>query len=118
MVERGYLVGATRIFKRLWQLYAAYVVLFVIYVDLIGYVAAQTAAPDIIAESNMAGFFDLPIPTLIRGLMLQASPLNLDVLQLFIVLMAFLPIVLIGMLRWPTVTLAGAAALCVAAADV
>ena len=115
MVERGYLVGATRIFKRLWQLYAAYVVLFVIYVDLIGYVAAQTAAPEIIAEFNIAGFIDHPIRTLIRGLLLQATPLNLDVLQLFIVLMAFLPIVLIGMLRWPIVTLAGSAALYIAA---
>ncbi|WMT72830.1 OpgC domain-containing protein [Bradyrhizobium sp. Ash2021] len=115
MVERGSVVGATRIFKRLWQLYAAYVVLFVIYVDLIGYVAAQTAAPDIIAEFNIAGFIDHPIRTLIRGLLLQATPLNLDVLQLFIVLMAFLPIVLIGMLRWPTVTLAGSAALYVTA---
>jgi hypothetical protein len=115
MVERGSVVGATRIFKRLWQLYAAYVVLFVIYVDLIGYVAVQTAAPDIIAEFNIAGFIDHPIRTLIRGLLLQATPLNLDVLQLFIVLMASLPIVLIGMLRWPTVTLAGSTALYVAA---
>src|SRR5258707_2499881 len=46
-LERGFVVAATRIFKRVWQLYAAYIVLFVIYVDLIGYVAAQTAAPDI-----------------------------------------------------------------------
>lgn len=39
MLERGFVVTATRIFKRLWQLYAAYVVLFVIYIELIGYVA-------------------------------------------------------------------------------
>ena len=75
----------------------------------------RPAAPDIIGEFNIAGFIDHPIRTLIRGLLLQATPLNLDVLQLFIVLMAFLPIVLIGMLRWPTVTLAGSVALYVAA---
>jgi len=28
IVERGFVVGATRIFRRLWQLYAAYVVMF------------------------------------------------------------------------------------------
>ena len=39
MLERGFVVTATRIFKRLWQLYAAYIVLFVIYINLIGYVA-------------------------------------------------------------------------------
>src|SRR5690348_2951153 len=31
VAERGFVVGATRIFKRVWQLYAAYIVLFAIY---------------------------------------------------------------------------------------
>ncbi|MFL6837985.1 MAG: OpgC domain-containing protein, partial [Bradyrhizobium sp.] len=76
MLERGFVVAATRIVKRTWQLYAAYVVLFVIYVELIGYVATQTAAPEIIAEFNITGFIDHPIRTLIHGLLLQAKPLN------------------------------------------
>jgi hypothetical protein len=115
MLERGFVVAATRIVKRTWQLYAAYVVLFVIYVELIGYVAAQTAAPEIIAEFNVTGFIDHPIRTLIRGLLLQAKPLNLDVLQLFIILMAFLPIVLFGMRHWPRPTMVGSVALYLAA---
>jgi hypothetical protein len=110
-LERGFVVAATRIFKRVWQLYAAYVVLFVVYVELIGYVAAQTAAPEIIGEFNVTGFIDHPIRTLIHGLLLQATPLNLDVLQLFIALTAFLPIVLFGMLRWPILTMVGSVAL-------
>src|SRR5450432_1603472 len=32
MLERGFIVGATRLFKRAWQLYIAYAVLFVIYI--------------------------------------------------------------------------------------
>ena len=114
-LERGFIVAATRIFKRVWQLYAAYIVLFVIYVDLISYVAAQTAAPDLINEFNVSGFIDHPIRTLIYGLLLQAKPRNLEVLQMFIALMAFFPLVLFGMLRWPNLTLAGSAALYVAA---
>jgi hypothetical protein len=39
--------------------------------------------------------------------MLQAKPLNLDTLQLFIALMAFFPLVLWGMMRRPNFTLAG-----------
>ncbi|WP_454626141.1 OpgC domain-containing protein [Bradyrhizobium cenepequi] len=107
IVERGFVVGATRIFKWVWQLYAAYVVLFVVYVDLIGYVAAQAAAPDIFAEFNIADFIEHPIRVLISGLLLQAKPLNLDVLQLIIVLMAFLPVVLFGLMRWPRLTMVG-----------
>jgi len=107
MLERGFVVTATRIFRRVWQLYAAYIVLFVIYIDLIGYVARKSAAPELIHEFNVAGILGHTIRTLVYGLLLQAKPLNLDVLQLFIVLMAFFAIVLFGMLRWPNLTLAG-----------
>ena len=91
MLERGLVVTATRIFKRLWQLYAAYIVLFVIYINLIGYVARQSAAPALISEFNVTGIVDHTIRTLIHGLLLRAKPLNLDVLQLFIVLDGSLP---------------------------
>ena len=114
-MERGYVVAATRIFKRVWQLYAAYIVLFVIYVDLISYVATRTAAPELFSEFNITGFIDHSLRTLVYGLLLQAKPLNLDVLQLLIVLMTFLPIVLAGLLRLPNVTLAASVALYAAA---
>src|SRR5947209_18636793 len=48
MLERGFVVTSTRIFRRVCQLYAAYVVLFVIYINLIGYFARKSAAPEII----------------------------------------------------------------------
>jgi hypothetical protein len=109
--ERGQLVTATRIFRRVWQLYAAYVVLFVIYIDVIGNVAAQYAATDIIDEYNVIGLVDQPTQTLMHGLMLQAKPLNLDALQLFIALMAFFPLILWAMMRRPNLALAGSIAL-------
>jgi len=111
MLERGFIVAATRIFRRVWQLYVAYVALFVIYINLIGYVARKTAAPEIIYEFNISGILGHTIRTLIYGLLLQAKPLNLDVLQLFIVLMAFFPIVLFGMMRRPNLTMVGSIAL-------
>ena len=104
--ERGFVVAATRIFRRMWQLYAAYVVLFVIYIDIIGNVAAQYATTEIIDEYNVTGLVDHPIRTLMRGIMLQAKPLNLDTLQLFVALMAFFPLVLWSALRRPNLTLA------------
>ena len=114
-VERGFVVGASRIFKRVWQLYAAYIVLFVIYLVTITDVAARYAAPELIYEFNVAGVVDHPVRMLIYGLLLEARPLNLDVLQLYIVLMAFFPPVLWLMLRKPDLALAGSAALYVAA---
>ena len=114
-VERGFVVAATRIFKRVWHLYAAYVVLFVIYVDVIGQVAAHYAVPDIIDEYNVTGIVDHPVRVLAHGLLLQAKPLNLDTLQLVFPLLAAFPLILAGMLRWPKLTLAASVALYLAA---
>ena len=114
-LERGFIVGASRIVKRVWQLYAAYVVLFVIYIVTITDVAARYAVPDLIYEFNVVGLVDHPMRTLIYGLLLESRPRNLDVLQLYIVLVAFFPPVLWLMLRKPDLALAGSAALYFAA---
>src|SRR4030081_3005882 len=55
MLERGFIVGATRLTKRVWQLYVAHVILFVIYIVSIGYVALRFSDPEIINEFNVAG---------------------------------------------------------------
>jgi hypothetical protein len=114
-LERGFVVAATRIFGRVWRLYAAYVVLFVIYIDAIAYVASQSTAPEIINEYNISGIVEHPLRILIRGLLLQEEPLNLDLLQLMIPLMAFFPLALWGLLRRPHLTLLASIALYFAA---
>ncbi|MCK1395258.1 OpgC domain-containing protein [Bradyrhizobium sp. 1] len=114
-LERGYVVAATRIFRRVWRLYAAYVVLFVIYIDTIAYVASQSMAPEIIQEYNISGILEHPLRILVQGLVLQEEPLNLDLLQLMIPLMAFFPFALWGLLRNPNLTLAISIALYLAA---
>ena len=114
-LERGNVVAATRIFHRVWRLYGAYVVLFVIYIDAIAYVASQSMAPEIIHEYNISGILEHPLRILIRGLVLQEEPLNLDLLQLMIPLMAFFPLALWGLLRRPNVTLAASVGLYLAA---
>jgi hypothetical protein len=115
MLERGFIVGATRLFKRAWQLYIAYVILFVIYIVAIGDVASRYAVSDIIYEFNVTGLVDHPIRTLAHGLLLQSRTLNLDLLQLYIILMALFAPVLWAMLRKPDLTMAGSIALYLAA---
>ena len=115
MLERGFIVAGTRIMHRVWQLYGAYVVLFVIYAVSIGSVAAQYADPDIFNEFNVAGLIDHPVRTLGHGLALQSRLLNLDVLQLYTTLMALFPPVLWIMLRWPVLTMIGSLSLYFAA---
>jgi hypothetical protein len=115
MLERGLIVGATRVLHRAWQLYAAFIVLFAIYAVSIGDVATRYAAPDIVYEFNVAGLLEDPVRTVAHGLLLQSKAANLDLLQLAVVLMASFPIVLWLMLRVPTFTLAASFALYFAA---
>jgi hypothetical protein len=115
MLERGSIVGVTRVVRRAWQLYAAFVVLFAIYAVAIGDVATRYAAPDILYDFNVTGLLDDPVRTVTHGLLLQSRALNLDLLQLSVVLMACFPAVLWLMLRAPAVTLAASVALYVAA---
>jgi hypothetical protein len=115
LLKRGTIVGATRVLRRAWQLYAAFIVLFAVYAVSIGDVATRYAAPDIIYEFNIAGLLEEPVRTVAHGLLLQSRALNLDLLQLSVVLMAAFPLILWLMLRTPTLTLAASFALYIAA---
>jgi hypothetical protein len=105
MIERGFIVGATRLFKRVWQLYVAHIILFVIYIVAISFLARRFMDSELINEFNVAGLVDHATETLGQGLLLKFKPVNLDVLPLYIVLMGFFPPVLWLMLRQPDLTM-------------
>ncbi len=106
MNERGFIVGAARILKRAWQIYVAFVFLFVFYVAEISYLATRFQNPLYTEETGFFEFLQKPEVILIEALKLHFLPANVDVLPLYIVLMAFFPFVLWPLLRWPNVTLA------------
>ena len=105
MAERGFGIAAARTMKRVWQIYAAHVLLLVVYVALIGYVAQHYDTLALANEFNIAGLIGNPVDTLGQGLLLRFKPLNLDVLPLYVVLMTFLPPVIWLMLRAPDLTM-------------
>ena len=115
MLERGVLIGATRLIKRAWQIYVAHIILFVMYVAEIAYLSQRYNDPNLQNEFNVAGFMNNPSETLNQGLILAFKPVNMDVLPLYILLMVFLPPVLWAMLRRPNMTLAGSFLLYLAA---
>src|SRR5437667_301343 len=107
MLDRGFTVGATRLTKRVWQLYVAHIILFVIYIAAITYLALKFGDSEIINEFNVAGLIENAPETLRQGLFLKFKPVNLDVLPLYIVLMGLFPPVLWLMLRQPDVMMIG-----------
>ena len=68
--------------------------LLVIYVAAVGYVALRFQYDNILHEFNVATLVHSPIETLIEGLLLRFRPYNLDVLPLYIMLMALFPFML------------------------
>ena len=99
MLRRGFLIGATRLLRRVWQLYVAHVLLFVFYLTSVHYLAHNFDIPHLMDQFNVAPLMQFPVETLTQGLVLKFKPLNLDVLPLYIVLMSFFPPFLWLMIR-------------------
>ena len=106
MATQGILAGTALLMRRVWQLYVAHILLFVFYAAAIGYVAQRYGHSHLLDEFNVAGLIKQPVATLTQGLLLKFKPLNLDVLPLYIVLMAGFPPLLVLMMRWPDAALA------------
>jgi hypothetical protein len=108
MAVRGIVAGTALLFRRVWQLYVAHILLFVFYAVAIGYVA-QRGHSHLLDEFNVAGLIEHPVATLSQGLLLKFKPLNLDVLPLYIVIMAGFPPLLVLMRRSPDLALGASA---------
>ncbi len=105
MLERGFVVASTRIWKRAWQIYVAFVFLFMIYLAQISWVASRFENPLYIEEMNLLHFLQRPEVVIVEALALRFLPANVDVLPLYIVLMLFFPFVVWMLLRAPAAAL-------------
>lgn len=115
MKSHGFVIGSTRLLRRVWQLYVAHLLLFVIYLTSVHYLAHKFDDLHLMDQFNVAILMNSPVETLTEGLALRFKPLNLDVLPLYIVLMAAFPIVLWVMLRWRNLVMIGSIGLYIAA---
>ncbi len=109
MRERGPIVASARILKRAWQVYVAHIFLFVIYMAEIAYVSTSFENPLYAEEMGIFDFLRQPDVTLLQALLLKFKPANMDVLPLYIMLLAgFAPFIWL-LLRSPTGALAASA---------
>ena len=114
MFEIGFVVATARILRRVWQIYAAHILLFTLLVAEVAYVAVALDKPFYAKEMEIVDFLKQPGLAMGQALLLRYRPLNMDVLPLYIVLMAFLPLIL-QLIKWRAdFTLAASVALYVA----
>jgi hypothetical protein len=107
MIERGYLAAASRLVKRALQLYAAHIVVVVVYIAVIASVSRGLHDPNDLNVFNVAVFISKPLWESIQALALRYRPVNLDVLPLYILLLATFAPALWLMVRKPLLTLVG-----------
>ncbi|CAA0094533.1 Uncharacterised protein [Starkeya nomas] len=111
----GTIVTSARILRRAWQLYVAFIFLFVIYLAEISYVVGSFSNPLYAEEMGALQFLAEPDVALVEALLLKFRPANMDVLPLYIVLLATFPPLLCA-LKWrPDATLAASLLLWLAA---
>jgi hypothetical protein len=113
--RQGLLWAGARIYHRVWQLYVAHAFLFVLFLATVAHSASRLNSALFAEELRAADFLKEPDVAVVKALTLQFQPMFMDILPLYIVLLAALPLVLVGLRRWPVPVLAASGALWLAA---
>jgi hypothetical protein len=95
----GPLFATAQIWRRVWQLYVAHIFLFMIFTAEVSYALLVVQNPMYTEELGVGDFLQTPHLAVIRALFLLFQPTFLDILPLYIVLLAIFPAVLL-MLAW------------------
>ncbi|MGH7013798.1 MAG: OpgC family protein [Stellaceae bacterium] len=97
LMRNDALLATAQIYRRVWQLYVAHIFLFVIFVAEVSYSVLVVHNAMYIEEMRVANFLETPHLAVIRALLLVFQPQFLDILPLYIVLLAAFPLVLLGL---------------------
>jgi hypothetical protein len=105
MIERGYHGAAARLVKRTLQLYAAHIIVVVVYIAVIAGVSRGTHDANDLNVFNVTAFVSKPLWEFVQTLALRYRPVNLDVLPLYILLLGTFAPASWLMIRKPTLIL-------------
>jgi hypothetical protein len=103
MERQGFLIAGVRIYHRVWQLYVAHVFLFMMFMATVAYTVGALNSSLYAEEFRAANFLNEPGLAVLKALTLQFQPAFMDILPLYIVLLAVLPFALPGFRSWPGV---------------
>ncbi len=101
MRRSGFWFASARILRRCWELYAAQILLFVMFTAQVAYAGMRFHNSMFAEETAVAGFLQNPPVILMQALVLKFRPANLDILPLYILLLLAFPLVLWLLERWP-----------------
>ena len=103
MEQRGFVVSAAQILRRAFETYVAQMFLFVIFIAEVALLSHGSHAFD--DAMNIRFFRDDPVQSILAVTLLKFMPVNMDVLPLYIVVLAASPVMLWLLRRVPVVAL-------------
>jgi hypothetical protein len=116
IIGTGHFLAATkRLWKRAMEMYVAHIMLFLLFTAQISRTIRKFDNPMYADEFNVHNFLQHPDVLIGQALTLRYKPVDLDVLPLYITLVAAAPLILWCLLRRPNLTLLASAVLYVAA---
>jgi len=115
MIERGYFAASLRLLRRALQLYAAHIIVVIVYIAVVASVSRGIDDPNDLDVFNVSAFIRKPLWEFFQILALRYRPVNLDVLPLYILLLGTFAPALWLMVRKPTLILMGSTVVYVAA---
>ena len=101
--RQGFLAAGVRVYHRVWQLYVAHIFLFMVFLAMVAHTESALNKSLYAEEFGATNFLSEPGLALVQALTLQFQPAFMDILPLYIVLLAVLPFVLGGFRSWPAV---------------
>jgi len=101
MQRKGVVFAGAQIYRRVWQLYVAHIFLFMIFTAEVSYTVLTFNNPMYNDELRVGDFLAEPHIAIIKALLLQFQPTFLDILPVYIVLLASFPLIL-WLLRFST----------------
>jgi hypothetical protein len=116
IVQAGnFLAALKRLWTRVWQMYVAHIMLFLLFTAQIARTVRKFDNPMYEDEFNVHNFLQHPDVLIGQALTLRYKPVDLDVLPLYITLIAASPLILWCLLRRPNRTLLGSVLLYIGA---
>lgn len=115
MDRHGWLFAGADALKRAWTLYIAHIFLFVVFAAQVSYSAAALDRADYLDEIHLDVLADAPYRAMFEALILRFQPAYLDILPMYVALLAMFAVIGLPLLRLPAVLATLSLALYVAA---
>jgi hypothetical protein len=103
MERQGLLLAGVRVYHRVWQLYVAHVFLFMLFMATMAYTVGALNSSLYVEEFGAANFLNEPGLAIVKALTLEFQPAFMGILPLYIVVLAVLPLVLVGFRSCPRI---------------